>query len=250
MVRFIVIFNTDLLKGSRTLFAFQNRKGTIRKVEGTQIHIRRFLSSYLFDIINVAKVRGTPASGKTSLALLLSKYIAEKYPDKKTCLVPRYRDEPDKIMNWREWLEKQGWEFLPNGVLIVDEAQLSYWDDSFWLLFIKAINENTPYMVILFASYGSASRNLLDKSTPLFVEEAQIVGLSRGPTEASVGLLLTREEMEGVVKKSFPHHLFDDSLLEDIYSLTSGHVGACYDALQVIRKHKVSLYSSADLEYG
>jgi hypothetical protein len=252
MVRFIVISDTDLLKGSRTLFASQNRRDPIQKVEGTQIHICRFIFSHLFDVINVEKVRGTPASGKSSLALLLRKHIALNHPEKEVRFLASYRDEPDQkpIISWQEWLEGEDWKSPPNGVLILDEAQLSYWDRAFWLTFIKSINASTPYMVILFASYGSASRNLLNESTPLFVEEGQHVGLARGPTEASVGLLLTREEMEGVVRKSFPNHHFDVSLLDYVYSLTSGHVGACYDALRVVQKDQVSPYSSADLEYG
>jgi hypothetical protein len=151
-------------------------------------------------------------------------------------------------VGWQLWLAQQGWKSPPNGVLILDEAQLSYWDDAFWLSFIKPIKANTPYMVILFASYGSASRNLLNNSTPFFVEDDQHVGLTRGPTEDSVGLLLTREEMGGVVEKNFPNHHFDVSLLDYVYSLTSGHVGACYDTLRVVQKHQVSPYSSADLD--
>jgi hypothetical protein len=200
----------------------------------------------------VAKVRGTPASGKSSLAMLLDKYITENHPEKRICFLSCYRDRPDQtpIMGWKEWLKSEGWCFQTDEVLIVDEAQLSYWDKGFWLTFIKAINENTPYMVILFASYGSAGRNLLTELTPLFVKDCQHVGLTRGPTEDSVGVSLTREEMEGLVKKSFPNHRLDDSLLDYVYSLTSGHVGACVDSIMVVQKHEVSPYSSADLEYG
>jgi hypothetical protein len=148
----------------------------------------------------VAKVRGTPTSGKSSLALLLRKYITENHSEKKAVFLARYRDEPAQkpVIDWRKWLTDEGWDSPSNGVLILDEAQLSYWDSSFWLTFIKSINKSTPYRVLLFASFGSASRNLLNKSTPLFVQEDQLVGLARGPPEASVGLLLTREEMDGV----------------------------------------------------
>jgi hypothetical protein len=254
MVRFIVISDTDLLKGSRTLFAFQNRRDPIQKVGGAQIHIRRFIFSHLFDIINVAKVRGTPASGKSSLAMLLRNYIAKNHPEKDVHFLPCYRDQPDQtpIMGWEEWLDGEGWHSSSpsSRVLILDEAQLSYWDRPFWLGFIKPINAGSHHMVILFASYGSASRNLLNNATPLVVQESQLVGLARDSTEDSVGLLLTREEMERVVRKSFPNHHFDVSLLDYVYSLTSGHVGACYDALRVIQNDQVSPYSSADREYG
>jgi len=100
--------------------------------------------------------------------------------------------------------------------------------------------------VLLFVSYGSASRDLLSKTTPFRVQEEQNVGLARDPS--SVGLLLTKAETEGVVKKKFPDHQFDESLLEYVYGLTSGHVGAYCNALEVVKKHSVSL-QSANLEY-
>lgn len=251
MVRFIVISDTEYLKGSSTLFAFRNRRGPIREVNETQIYIRRFLFSHLFDFTKMVKVRGTPASGKSSLAYLLRKHINDNHPEQDVCLLTSYRAEPDQkpITEYRKWLREEGWEFLPNTVLIIDEAQLSYWDIAFWLGFIKPINSSTPYMVILFASYGSASRNLLSRATPLIVQKGQHVGLARGPN-SSIGLLLTREEMEGVVEKSFPNHHFDVSLLDYVYSLTSGHVGACYDAFSVVQEDQVSPYSSVDLKYG
>jgi len=58
----------------------------------------------------------------------------------------------------------------------------------------------------------------------------------------------SEEEMEGVVKKRFPNHRFDRSLLDYVYNPTSGHVGACCDALKVVKKNNVSL-QSANLEY-
>jgi hypothetical protein len=198
----------------------------------------------------VAKVRGTPASGKSSLAVLLRKHINDKHPEKEVCYLVRYRDEPPApIPTGQTWLEEAGWNSPPNGVLILDEAQLSYWDEPWWISYLKTINASTPYMVILFASHGSAGRNLLQKSTPMVVREDQLVGLARDSTEAPVGLLLTREELTGVVKKSFLNHHLDDSLLDYVHSLTSGHVGACYDTLRVIQRDQVSPYSSADLEY-
>ncbi len=92
-------------------------------------------------------------------------------------------------------------------------------------------------MVILFAGYGSASRNLLSMTT-FRVQEGQLVGLARGRS-SSVGLLLTEEEAEGVVKKKILDHRFDKSLLEYVYDRTSGYVGAYCDALEVVTKHDV-----------
>lgn len=248
MVRFLVISNTNLLKSSSTLSATRYCKRAIYDVGETQIYICRFLFSHLFDVAKVAKVRGTPASGKSSLAYLLRRHIEDHYPLQDVSLLLGYRAEPSggSLLNHRQWLETRGWNFPPGGVLIIDEAQLSYWDQELWLD-LKSISPDTPYMIILFASYGSASRNLLSQTTPFKVHEEQLVGLSRGP-RSSIGLLLTEEETKGVMEKKFPDHQFDESLLTTIYRLTSGHVGAYCDALAVIKKHGVSL-QPANLEY-
>jgi len=246
LVRFIVVSHTDLLNSSSTLSASRNCTKAIWIVGETQIYIRRFLFSHLFDVTKVAKVRGTPASGKSSLAYLLRKHIEDNHPERRVCMLSRYRPEPSAVP-YNQWLRTQGWDFPIDGVLIIDEAQLSYWDHDLWLRGLKSITSSTPYMIILFASYGSAGRNLLSTSTPMRVLEEQLVGLARGPS-SPVGLLLMEEEMEGVAKKRFPNHRFDKSLLDYVYNLTSGHVGACCDALEVVRKHDVSL-QSANLEY-
>ena len=192
----------------------------------------------------MAKVRGTPASGKSSLAYLLRKYIVDNYEDLNVCLLSRYREEPVKqpSLGYRQWLSNKGWEFRKGGVLILDEAQLSYWDEDLWDQGLKTIGSSTPYMVILFVSYGSASRNL-SAVTSFRLQEEQLVGLARGRSP-SVGLLLTEEEAEEIVKIKFPDHRFDKSLLNYVYDLTSGHVGAYCDALEVIKKHGVSLQSA------
>ena len=102
-------------------------------------------------------------------------------------------------------------------------------------------------MIILFASYSSASRNLLSMGTPMRVLEERHVGLAHSQ-RSPVGLLLMEGEIEGVMKKRFPNHQFDKSLLDYVYDLTSGHVGAYCDTLEVVKKHDVSL-QSANLEY-
>src|SRR5258706_9810937 len=107
----------------------------------------------------------------------------------------------------------------------------------------KSIRSHTSYIVIFFSSYISANPNLISTVTPFTAQDQQLVGLACGRS-SSVGLLLTEKEAEGVVKKKFPDHRFDKSLLDYVYGLTSGHVGAYCDALEVIKKHSVSLQSA------
>ena len=255
MVRFLVISNTDLLKSSSPLSASRNCTKPIWNFEGAQIYICRFLFSHLFNITKVEKVRGTPASGKSSLGYLLRKYIQDFHPELDVCMVHCYPTQMEMEgagLNYRTWLAggARKWEFQPGGVLILDEAQLSYWDKALWGEGLKTIGAASQHMVILFASYGSASQNLLlNKATPFIVKQQQLVGLVRGRNSSDlVGLLLTADEVAGVADKKFPDHQFDSTLLDLVYRMTSGHVGAYHDTLEVIKSHDVSLQST-NLEY-
>jgi len=66
-------------------------------------------------------------------------------------MLSRYRPETPAV-GYKQWLATKGWSYPDGGVLIIDEAQLSYWDADLWLEGLKSISSSTPYMVILFAS--------------------------------------------------------------------------------------------------
>jgi hypothetical protein len=111
-----------------------------------------------------------------------------------------------------------------------------FWTD------IKAIGPNNRFHLITFASYGSSggSDSLMTPHTP---HQAQVVGLhaiDQGDG-ITVGLLLAQEEFHDFVKKRFGQNSFSPEFLESIYELTTGHVGACKDALEVIQAHDVTL---------
>lgn len=79
--------------------------------------------------------------------------------------------------------------------------------------------------------------------TPHTPHQAQVVGLhaiDQGDG-ITVGLLLTQEEFDDFVEKRFGRNRFSPEFLESIYELTTGHVGACEDVLEVIQAHDVTL---------
>jgi hypothetical protein len=171
------------------------------------------------------------------LASLLLQHIDTVEPGIHVVSVGGWPGEKE-YANGYEWLEDRSWKFQENGVLVVDEAQGSYWDKTFWND-NKSINSSTPYRVITFASYGSDSDN---DDTP-GIPPIQTVSLT--PTDTGdgirVGLLLSQEEFSDFVAHRFAGHRFDTSMTNSIFDFTNGHVGACADLLAWIQGHDVSL---------
>jgi hypothetical protein len=142
---------------------------------------------------------------------------------------------------WRKWLSPR-WNFQPDSVLIVDEAQSSYWDSTFWLELIQTIKPDSRFRVITFASYGSAGCNIYDPMTRIHISPRQnisLFALDHGDGIA-VGLLLTKLEFEELVAKLFVGHYFDLPVLDSVFDITCGHVGACKDFLNIVRAHEVT----------
>ena len=190
---------------------------------------------------DIIQVRGAPASGKTTLAKLLHEHILETEPESRVTRVRAWTSKDDMPSGgWEEWLRPR-WKFQPGSVLIVDEAQSSYWDKAFWLD-LKDIKPESPIRVITFVSYGSAGRNINDPLTPHHISPCQNISLNaldRGDRIA-VGLLLTKAEFEDFVAKLFVDHHFDALFLDGVFDITCGHVGACEDFLRIIRAHEVT----------
>ncbi|PVF97275.1 hypothetical protein CPB86DRAFT_786079 [Serendipita vermifera] len=180
-------------------------------------------------------VRGTPASGKSILTVLLRKYI--KATEGIDAIF--FGAWPKDQMPYGPKLRERGYKEGEANIIIIDDAQLSYWDTEFWNDFLKQIGPNSLSRdyVILFASYGSASGVVSVEGTPMIVPDSQRVGLrpvDHGDEVAQVGLLLTKEEFMDVVGKSFPSHRFSKDFLDYIFDTTAGHVGAVGDILRIV----------------
>ena len=62
------------------------------------------------------------------------------------------------------------------------------------------------------------------------------------PDYPSVGLLLKREKYKDLIDNRSLRSKLDDSLLENIFDFTAGHVGAIVDFINVIRACDVGIY--------
>ena len=193
----------------------------------------------LLNVSNKIQVRGTPGCGKTALAKLLEAYILQKEPGARVTSVASWlsRKEMPKE-GWKQWLKLK---FEPGTFLIVDEAQSSYWDKSFWLE-LKDINPDVVFCVITLASYGSAGHNIYDPRTPFHISPQQSIGLiaTDHGDQIAVGLLVTKAEFDEVIPMLFQNHQFDVSFLVSVFDITRGHVGACEGFLPVVCAHAAS----------
>ena len=152
------------------------------------------LKAELLNPSDIIQVRGTPASGKTTLAKLLHDYILKNQPESWVTRIRAWKSENDMPPGgWVEWLDSR-WISQPGSVLIVDEAQSSYWDLAFWQD-LKDIKPESPFRVITFASYGSAGRNINDPLTPHHISARQNISLNAldHGDQIAVGLLAKAE---------------------------------------------------------
>jgi hypothetical protein len=80
--------------------------------------------------LTLCQVRGTPASGKTSLAKLVAQYIRQQEPSMHVIWIQGWpHDEIQAEGCWECYFQnKKGWVKTEKTVFIFDEAQLSYWD--------------------------------------------------------------------------------------------------------------------------
>jgi hypothetical protein len=167
------------------------------------------------------------------LATLLVRHIREVEPSTEVTTATGWLRDKEYCGGGVEWLAtEKNWAFREGTILIVDEAQESYWDKGFWNI-VKSMNSTSKCRIITFASYGSTGP-FLEADTP-GISPDHIVSLT--PARTSVGLLLSKKEFDDFVSFRF----IGESLLDSIFDLTNGHVGACEDLLEWIQVHSVSL---------
>jgi len=201
-------------------------------------------------ISNPCQVRGTPASGKTSLAELIRYHVSQQEPATHVIWIQGWPFKSDRlgVAGWEDYFETvKGWDKAQETVFIFDEAQLTYNDGGFWHNFIKPIDTHDRRRAIVFASYGSPTSHVIITGTPIFIEEAQRVTLrpiQHGGNSTPVGLFFTRPEFDDLVTTLYPspQHRLDSSFLNAVFELTQGHVGAFFDFIKIIVNHEVSTF--------
>ncbi|KAA8902470.1 hypothetical protein FN846DRAFT_908554 [Sphaerosporella brunnea] len=213
---------------------------------------RAALVSGLWDLIRfqrIVQIRGTPASGKTTLRRLLESHIATTDPEYQVFVTQGWNKDTltEHFGNAHGYLETitglSVQELLASEkkvVLLFDEAQDSYWDLQLWVEFLKTVDQSVGPYIALFCSFGSAgpepagSMTPTTTQTPLSFGEGQVVGLAPSGfgQAAELGLLLDFEEAMDVIKRrltSYPAPVnFDPALCHFLISFTHGHYFAQY----------------------
>jgi hypothetical protein len=187
------------------------------------------------------QVRGTPASGKSTLAMLLSRHIQVQEPHVRVIWIGGWKlDDVANCGGWYSYLKtRKGWKPDEDTVFIFDEAQVSYKDGELWNELFKGIHAYRDRRAIAFASYGSPASLIDIEGTPIVVAPAARVSLlptTHQDNLPAAGLLFTRAEFDALVSKqySYPQYHFHPSFLDMVFEITEGHVGAMYSFLQII----------------
>jgi hypothetical protein len=170
--------------------------------------------------------------------------ICEEEPEVQPIVINTWpKDLPD-------WVSRLGNQYKPEApnTIIIDEAQLTYWDGPFWNSYIKSLDGESDDRIILFASYGSPTRDVSkDLASNIAVMDRARVSLrpvDHGDGIPPAGLFLLKDEFEAMIEKLFPAAYFKAEFLDYVFRITAGHTGAVKDLLQVIQANDVSLSPS------
>jgi hypothetical protein len=138
-------------------------------------------------------------------------------------------------------------EFFADGnVIIIDEAQGTYGDTTFWDRIIKSIRGGIEYRIklCLFSFYGCPLTgmpfNKRDHSTSVDFGPTQRISLtpSAEPGSPPIGLFYNKDEFEAVVTKlcsgELEKHTIDRDARNYIFNLTNGHPGAVTSILSYL----------------
>ena len=207
--------------------------------------------------VRVIHVRGTPASGKSTLARLLGEFVRATepgipvhlftwpcaFPDGLTTLSPYYH-MLNSIIGRPKMLDD--WFKMQDTLLIIDEAQESYKYLNLWNDFLKRLPSRGP-MVALFSSYGSPCWKPLEDLTPITFHPNQRVSIRRSPQNPDLALFFTRAEFDDVVDRFCKYHgelgqafILAQDLKNYIWEFTSGHPAGVRTILDGLRTSEVS----------
>ena len=198
-------------------------------------------------------MRGTPASGKSILARLLFLYYrAQDVPAILIKSWPRSGHGAYAPVVVQE-AKDAGYSFIThdnlddaNIVILLDEAQMTYSNDSLWLGLIKMqSNAQSGPRIALFSSYGSPSGGPTETTagSPLaFLDIRKRVSITPSPLPHApqVSLFYSRDEFDDVVSRHCQDQRFFLELNEDardyIFNLTNGHPGSVDCVIVVLQE--------------
>jgi hypothetical protein len=218
---------------------------------------------------HIIQVRGTPASGKTTVMTLVANKLFEKYGQ----TMPIYallgwdKEEVRHANGWDTYLKQktgvrgQQWLGYP-AYLLLDEAQQSYWDGGLWADLFKRIEPEASLFIILSTSYGSPGRGFEGFAeekyirTPMVFAPEQHISLlpdenieDYGPysllTWRPVGLLLDKNEAIDAITQyalnNWPSLSLVADLKEGFFLSSNGHVELLTSLIRVLQDVPVSI---------
>ena len=195
--------------------------------------------------LNLGQVRGTPASGKSTLSLLLCAYIKRLEPTTRVVLLDTWALQVTQG-RWSTYLRLTKNMVAGDGsVLVFDEAQSTYWDSGLWnSLFKPIIAKECENRAIVFASYGSATSAPGIAGTNMIIplrNKVTLRPIDHHDQTKPIGLFLTHTEFLDFVRTRYPSNRckFDTTFFEWTFNVTAGHVGAITDLLRMISAQTV-----------
>jgi hypothetical protein len=210
----------------------------------------------------VIHVRGTPCSGKSTLARMLKRALC--FAGKACGLMFSYPSESACFSfesHFSDLARRNGHAIKPNEVLympfiyILDEAQTSYWDQGMWLGFVKGIIDayGSCPRIVFFTCYDiptEVASRYNDGGTlaPISVQQRITLTVLRHPGAPKIGLYFSDKEMQDVVKRlcervNMPLRL-TPSAIALVTELTSGHPGAVRSVIDTVEHVSTPLFCS------
>jgi hypothetical protein len=214
-----------------------------------------------FQEVGVVHVRGTPASGKSTLARFLEKHVRITRPDLLVYGFSWPTTFPDGFWPGSPYyhlpnsltkrpLDNNDW-YGKQVLLITDEAQGSYEYISLWNDLIKSLSPISGTLITLFSSYGSPSNLPLGDArtlTLIYSGPDQRISIRCSSQNPNLALLFSQTEFGDVVERVCKFHsqhgqafLLSPELIDYIWEITNGHPAAVRAILDELAFLEVSI---------
>lgn len=205
--------------------------------------------SHLLDEYGIVHVRGTPASGKTTLATLLRYHLENKC---KVVGIDGWKDV-HATQYLIEKCHEHGYDHVDDRnfmtslnddiVFIIDEAQTTYFDSHLWFSAIKSrLGLERGPRFCLFSSYGSPLTGSPDYPravTPAILRPQQRVSMTSSSASKAC-LFYNQVEFEDVIRRFTSDYTLAKEVQACIFSLSNGHPGMVGALLRFIKWVRMS----------
>ncbi|TDL19517.1 hypothetical protein BD410DRAFT_752188 [Rickenella mellea] len=194
----------------------------------------------------LVQIRGTPASGKSTLMRLLHAHIKSCQPDAIVQIVMGWPEESSQehpIARFRRLIPGYPFPIPQKTFILFDNAHQTYWDSDLWEYFFKDwVLPGASYRVVLFCGYGSPSKQpvLYSGGTPPVLGPSSRISLwhrnehGNEDDNEGFGLLLSRPEFDEYLA-NFTEFPLDPAFQDLVYEWTTGHAGAVEGIWHIVK---------------